>query len=58
MVDDDACGGVGETRIGGVNRNVRRKAAPMTFCPPKIPHDLGSNPSRRVGKATNINKIK
>jgi hypothetical protein len=27
-------------RIGGVNRSVRRKPAPVPLCPPKVPHDL------------------
>jgi hypothetical protein len=36
------------------NRSTRRKPAPVPLCPPKIPHDLGSNPGRRGGKpATN-----
>jgi hypothetical protein len=53
--DDDECGVVGGMRIGRGNRSTRRKSAPVTLCPPQIPHpDLGSNPGRRgVKSATN-----
>jgi hypothetical protein len=26
--------------LGKGNRNIRRKPAPVPFCPPQIPHDL------------------
>jgi hypothetical protein len=53
---DDECRAVGGMRIGRRNRSTRGKPAPVTLCPPQIPHDLtwGSNPGRRGGKlATN-----
>jgi hypothetical protein len=34
------CGAVGGMRIGRGNRSTRRKPAPVTLCPPQIPHDL------------------
>jgi hypothetical protein len=53
MIDDDY-GAVGGMRIGRGNRSTRRKPAPVPLCPPRIPHDLESNPGRRGGKpATN-----
>jgi hypothetical protein len=39
MVDDDECGAVGGM-IGRGNRITRRKPAPLSLCPPQIPHDL------------------
>jgi hypothetical protein len=39
MIDDDY-GAVGRMRIGGGNRNTRRKPAPVPLCPPQIPYDL------------------
>jgi hypothetical protein len=33
MIDDDECGAVGGMRIG------RKKPAPVSLCPPQIPHD-------------------
>jgi hypothetical protein len=39
MIDDDEYV-VGGMRIGGGNRIIRRKPAPVSFCPPQIPHDL------------------
>jgi hypothetical protein len=50
MIDDDECGGVGGMRIYRGNRSTRRKPAPLPFCPPQIPHDLGSNTGRSGGK--------
>jgi hypothetical protein len=38
--DDDECGAVCGMIIGRGNRSPRRKATPMTLCPPQIPHDL------------------
>jgi hypothetical protein len=38
--DDDDYGAVGEMRIGRENRSTRRKPAPVSLCPPQIPHDL------------------
>jgi hypothetical protein len=37
--DDDKCGAIGGM-IARVNRNIRRKIAPVPLCPPQIPHDL------------------
>jgi hypothetical protein len=48
--DDDECGAVGGMRIGRGNRNTRREPALVPLFPPRIPHDLGSNPGRRGGK--------
>jgi hypothetical protein len=36
--------------IGKGNRSTGKKPTPVSLCPPQIPHDLGSNPSRRDGK--------
>jgi hypothetical protein len=33
-------GQVGEMRIGRRNLSTRKKTAPVTLCPPQIPHDL------------------
>jgi hypothetical protein len=53
-IDDGECGAVGGMRIGMGKWSTRRKPAPVTLCPPRIPHDLSSNPGRRCGKpATN-----
>jgi hypothetical protein len=46
-------GAVGEMRIDWENRSTLRKPAPVTLCPPKIPQDLGLNPSRRGAKPVN-----
>jgi hypothetical protein len=40
MIDDGDCGAVGGMRIGRGNRITRRKPAPVSLCPPQIPHDL------------------
>jgi hypothetical protein len=40
MIDDDECGAVGGMRIGRGNRSTRKKPAPVSLCPPQIPHDL------------------
>jgi hypothetical protein len=48
MIDDD-CGAVGGMRIGRGNRSTRRKPASVPLCPPRIAHDLGSNPGHRDG---------
>jgi hypothetical protein len=37
MIDDGDCGEIGEM-IGRVNRSTLRKPAPVTLCPPQIPH--------------------
>jgi hypothetical protein len=51
-MDDDDCGAVSGISDRG-NRSTRRKPIPALLCP-QIPHDLGSNPGRDVGKrATN-----
>jgi hypothetical protein len=47
--DDDERGAVAGMRIGRGNRSTRRKPAPLPYCPPQIPRDLGSNPGRRGG---------
>jgi hypothetical protein len=47
---DDECGVVGGMRIGRGKRSTRGKPVPVPLCPPKIPHDLGSNPGHRGGK--------
>jgi hypothetical protein len=39
MINDE-CGAVGGMRIGRRNRSTRRKPAPVSLCPPQIPHDL------------------
>jgi hypothetical protein len=39
IMDDDECGAVGGM-IGRGNRSTRRKFAPVTLCPPQIPHGL------------------
>jgi hypothetical protein len=38
--DDDECGAVGGMRTGRETRSTRRKPAPVSLCPPQIPHDL------------------
>jgi hypothetical protein len=38
--DDDECGAVGGMKIDRGNWSTRRKPAPVTLCPPQIPHDL------------------
>jgi hypothetical protein len=38
MMDDDECGAVGGM-FGKGNRNTRRNPAPLSLCPPQIPHD-------------------
>jgi hypothetical protein len=51
MTDNDECGEVNRMRIGRGNRSTRSKPAPVSLCPPQIPHDLTG---RRCGKpATN-----
>jgi hypothetical protein len=40
MIHDEKCGAVGGMKIGRGNRITWRKLAPVTFCPPHIPHDL------------------
>jgi hypothetical protein len=40
MIDDDDYGTVRGMRIGRGNRSTRRKSAPVSLCPPQIPHDL------------------
>jgi hypothetical protein len=47
--DDDDLGAIGGMLIGRESRSTRRKPAPVPLCPPKIPHDLRSNPGRRSG---------
>jgi hypothetical protein len=34
------CGAVGGMKIGRGYRNIRRKPAPVSLCPPQIPHEL------------------
>jgi hypothetical protein len=36
----DECGAVGEIRIVRGNRSTRIKPAPVSLCPPQIPHEL------------------
>jgi hypothetical protein len=36
----DECGAVGRMRTGRANQSTRRKPAPVSLCPPQIPHDL------------------
>jgi hypothetical protein len=38
--DDDDCGAIRGMRIGRGNRNTQRRPAPLSLCPPQIPHDL------------------
>jgi hypothetical protein len=38
--DDSDCGATDGMKIGRGNRSTRRKPAPVSFCPPEIPHDL------------------
>jgi hypothetical protein len=33
-------GAIGRMRIGGENQSTRRKPAPVSLCPPQIPHDM------------------
>jgi hypothetical protein len=40
MIDDDDCGTIGGMQIGKGSRSSRRKPAPVSLCPPQIPHDL------------------
>jgi hypothetical protein len=47
-------GAVSAKRMGMGNRSSRRKPATVPLCSPQIPHDVGSNPGRRVGKAVRI----
>jgi hypothetical protein len=42
-------GAVGGMQIGSGNRSARRKPAPLSLCPPQIPH-LGSKADRRGEK--------
>jgi hypothetical protein len=51
MIDDSDCRAIGGMRIGRGNRSTRRKPAPVSLCPPQIPHDLtpGSNRGCRGG---------
>jgi hypothetical protein len=37
---DDECETVRGMRIGGGNRSTLREPAPISLCPPQIPHDL------------------
>jgi hypothetical protein len=39
MIDDGDYGAVGGMKIGRGNRSTRRRPAPVTLCPPQIPHD-------------------
>jgi hypothetical protein len=39
MIDGE-CGAVGGMRIGRENRSSQRQPAPVSLCPPQIPHDL------------------
>jgi hypothetical protein len=50
MIDEEY-GDVDGMSIGRGNRNTRRKPAPAPICPPQIPLDLKSKPSRRGGKS-------
>jgi hypothetical protein len=56
IIDDGDCGAIGGMKSGRETRSTRRKPAPVSLCPPQIPHDQTpvSNPGRRGGKpATN-----
>jgi hypothetical protein len=44
MTDDDEFGAVRGMRIDRGNKSTWRKPAPVPLSPPKIPHDLRSNP--------------
>jgi hypothetical protein len=50
MIND--YGAFGGMRISREIQSTRRKRALVPLCPPKITHDLGSNPGRRCGKPT------
>jgi hypothetical protein len=45
---DDECGAVGGMIGKGENRSTRRKPAPMSLCPPQIPHDLTRARTRAI----------
>jgi hypothetical protein len=51
MIDDVDCGAIGGMKIGRGNWNTRRKPAPLSLCPPEIPHDLtrARTPAAAVG---------
>jgi hypothetical protein len=40
MVDDGEYGAVGGMGTSRGNRSTRREPAPVSLCPPQIPHDL------------------
>jgi hypothetical protein len=40
MIDDGDCGAISAMKIGRGNRSTRRKHAPVSLCPPQIPHDM------------------
>jgi hypothetical protein len=40
VIDGDECGAVGRMRIGRGNWSTWRNPAPVSLCPPQIPHDL------------------
>jgi hypothetical protein len=39
MIDEGDCGEISGMKIGRGNRSTRRKPAPVSLCPPQIPHD-------------------
>jgi hypothetical protein len=40
MIDDDECGAVGGINVGRRSRNSWKQPAPVSLCPPQIPHHL------------------
>jgi hypothetical protein len=39
MIDNGDCGAISGIKIGRRNRSTRRKRAPVSLCPPQIPHE-------------------
>jgi hypothetical protein len=40
MINDSDCGAISGMKSGRGNRSTRRNPAPVSLCPPQIPHDL------------------
>jgi hypothetical protein len=53
-IDDDDCGAIGGMRIGRGNRSTQRKPAPLSICPPQIPHDLTRDRTRAVSMGSRL----
>jgi hypothetical protein len=50
-------GAVGGMRIGKGNRSTQRKPAPVSLCPPQIPHDLTWDETWATVELLNIHKV-